>query len=141
MDFPKLQHHWNLTNRLFSVISRTLIAGGLTPLQTVAVGVFYSLSQMGKHAVEFHTKDTPILWEVLSICRGYIQHLSRRISFWMESTQILHWSLTETPTHAQIISTFWWELCWLWNNHSMGVGRLQCCITGTWVTHILGPQS
>ena len=30
--FPKLQHHWNLTIRLFSVISRTLIGRGLTPL-------------------------------------------------------------------------------------------------------------
>ena len=31
---PKLQHCWNLTIRLFSVISRTLVmGGGLTPLQ------------------------------------------------------------------------------------------------------------
>ena len=31
---PKLQHHWNLTIRLFSVISRTLIRGvSLTSLQ------------------------------------------------------------------------------------------------------------
>ena len=31
---PKLQHCWNLTIRLFSVISRTLVSGGgLTPLQ------------------------------------------------------------------------------------------------------------
>ena len=29
--FPKLQHYWNLTVRLFSVISRTLI-GGVLPL-------------------------------------------------------------------------------------------------------------
>ena len=31
--FPKLQHWWNFTIRLFSVISRTLVRGGLTPLQ------------------------------------------------------------------------------------------------------------
>ena len=32
--FPKLQHYWNLTIRLFSVISRTLVeGGGLTPLK------------------------------------------------------------------------------------------------------------
>ena len=31
--FPKLQDHWNLTIRLFSVISRTLIGGCLTSLQ------------------------------------------------------------------------------------------------------------
>ena len=30
---PKLQHYWNLTIRLFSVISRTLMGGDLTPLQ------------------------------------------------------------------------------------------------------------
>ena len=30
---PKLQHYWNLTIRLFSVICKTLIGGGLTPLQ------------------------------------------------------------------------------------------------------------
>ena len=29
----KLQHYWNLTIKLFSVISRTLVRGGLTPLQ------------------------------------------------------------------------------------------------------------
>ena len=30
---PKPQHHWNLTIRLLNVISRTLVGGGLTPLQ------------------------------------------------------------------------------------------------------------
>ena len=30
---PKLQHHRSLTIRFFSVISRTLVGGGLTPLQ------------------------------------------------------------------------------------------------------------
>ena len=34
MHFPKLYHHSNLTIRLFSVISRTLIVGGFTPLQS-----------------------------------------------------------------------------------------------------------
>ena len=44
---PKLQYHWNLTIRLFSVIHRTLI-GGVLPLCRGAVGVFYSPSQLGK---------------------------------------------------------------------------------------------
>ena len=39
--FPKLQHCWNLTIRLFSVISRTLVEGVL-PLCREAFGVFYS---------------------------------------------------------------------------------------------------
>ena len=41
--FPKLQHSWNLTIRLFSVISRTLVRGVL-PLCRGAVSVFYSPS-------------------------------------------------------------------------------------------------
>ena len=40
---PKPQHYWNLTIRLFSVISRKLIARGL-PLCRGAVSVFYSPS-------------------------------------------------------------------------------------------------
>ena len=30
---PKIRHYWNLTLRLFSVICRTLVGGGVTPLQ------------------------------------------------------------------------------------------------------------
>ena len=41
-----LQHYWNLTIRLFSVIARTLI-GGVLPLCREAVGVFYSPSRLG----------------------------------------------------------------------------------------------
>ena len=41
---PKLKHYWNVTIRLFNVISRTLIGGVLSPF---AVGVFYSPSQLG----------------------------------------------------------------------------------------------
>ena len=45
---PKLQHYWNLTIRLFSVISRILIGGrGVLPLCKEAVGVFYSPIQLG----------------------------------------------------------------------------------------------
>ena len=42
---PKLQHYWNLTNRLFSVISRRLVVrrGGCLPLCRGAVGIFFSL--------------------------------------------------------------------------------------------------
>ncbi len=43
---PKLQNYWNLTIRLFSVISRTLV-GGVLPLCREAVGVFYSPSRLG----------------------------------------------------------------------------------------------
>ena len=37
LHFPALQHHWSLTIRSFSVISKTLIGWGLTPLQISSV--------------------------------------------------------------------------------------------------------
>ena len=43
-----LQHYLNLTIRLFSVISKTLIVGGILPLCIEEVSVFYSTSQLGK---------------------------------------------------------------------------------------------
>ena len=54
---PKLQHHWNLTIRLFSVISRTLISE-LLPLSSGAVGVFYSPSRLSKRSWEIRKKET-----------------------------------------------------------------------------------
>ena len=47
---PKLQHYWNLNIRLLSVISRTLVEGGVLHLSREAVSVFYSPSPMGKLA-------------------------------------------------------------------------------------------
>ena len=45
---PKFQHHWNLTIRLFSVTSRTLVGGG-----GLTVSVFYSPSRLGKISLGF----------------------------------------------------------------------------------------
>ena len=43
--FPKLQHYWSLTIRLFSVIYKTLF-GGVLPPCSEAVNVFYSPSRL-----------------------------------------------------------------------------------------------
>ena len=43
LNSPKLQYHWNLIIRFFSVVSRTLV-GEVLSLCRVAVGVFYSPS-------------------------------------------------------------------------------------------------
>ena len=42
----KPQHQWNLTIRLFNVISRTRIRGGVLPFCRGAVSVFYSPSRL-----------------------------------------------------------------------------------------------
>ena len=44
---PKRQHCWDLTIRLFSVISRILIGGEVLPICRSAVSVFCSLSRLG----------------------------------------------------------------------------------------------
>ena len=44
--YLKLQYYWNLTIRLFNVVSRTLV-GGRLPLCRGLVGVFYSPSWVG----------------------------------------------------------------------------------------------
>ena len=47
---PKLQHYWNLSIRLFSVIIRTLV-GGVLPLCRNAVSVFYSPRRLGNQSL------------------------------------------------------------------------------------------
>ena len=44
---PKLQHYWNLTIRLFSVLSRTLV-GVVSPFCKEEVRVFSSVCRLGK---------------------------------------------------------------------------------------------
>ena len=56
---PKLQHYRNFTIRLFSVLSRTLVAEVL-PLCRWAVGVFYSSSQLGEHKAWSSSQDLVI---------------------------------------------------------------------------------
>ena len=47
-NFPKLQHYWNLTIRLFSVISKTLVGSGCLVLSFCRnpVSLFYSPGQL-----------------------------------------------------------------------------------------------
>ena len=60
---PKLQHCLNLTIRLFSVISRTLVRGGVLPLCRGAVSVFYSPSWLGNCVVVFSGRNVR-LWSL-----------------------------------------------------------------------------
>ena len=57
--FPKLQHYWSLSIRLFRVIIRTLV-GGVLPLCREAVCVFYSPSLMSPR------------WRSLPLCRNIV---------------------------------------------------------------------
>ena len=63
----KPQHYWNITIRLFSVISRTLV-GGVLPLCRCAVDVFYSPSRLGKEKLESYLSQSYI-----SNCMKYKQ--------------------------------------------------------------------
>ena len=45
--FPKHQHYWNLTIRLFCVLSQALVEWGVSTLCRGSVGVFYRPCQLG----------------------------------------------------------------------------------------------
>ncbi len=49
---PKPQHYWNLTIRLFGVIYRKLVGGGILLLCRDATGVFYSHSRLSNNDLE-----------------------------------------------------------------------------------------
>ena len=64
-NFPKLQHYWNLTIRLFRIISRTHVARGVLFLCREAVGVFYNPSRQGNLKNEIYVyvpSSKPIFW-------------------------------------------------------------------------------
>ena len=68
---PKLQQCWNLTIKLFSVIFRTLVGGGL-PLCREAVGVFYSPSRLGMTLTGYY-------WYIFIYIYIYIYHVTLRV--------------------------------------------------------------
>ena len=65
---PKLQNYWSLTIRLFSVISRALVARGcwVLPLWRDAFSVFYSPSRRGVVSHGFIFAHGPINYELFS---------------------------------------------------------------------------
>ena len=122
-----LQHYWNLTIRLFSVIFRTFVEGVL-PFCLGAVGVFYSPSRLGHitpdqskpgsnciegcltlpqtlvlescHQVKFSfILRTPLFWDGSHFSPGYT------IGVFYTSPTRLRWS---------IILYSYWLSCYLW---------------------------
>ena len=57
--FPIRQPYWNLTIKLFSVISSSFIGGVALPLYRGAVGIFYSPSQLGKGVLRYTSLQIP----------------------------------------------------------------------------------
>ena len=83
---PKLQHCWNLTIRLFSVISRTLVRGWVLPLCRGAVSVFYSPTWLGKLIrILLRTSFEIILWvrrnQPLDLHVSFLRLYTRRIMY------------------------------------------------------------
>ena len=60
---PKLHYDWNLTIRLFSVISRTIVEEGFLLFCRGAVGVFFSSSRLGRKT---------LVRRVLLLCRDAV---------------------------------------------------------------------
>ena len=51
-------HYWNLTIRLFRVIFRTLVVGGVLPLCRDAIGVFYSPAYLATFTMDYYYYKT-----------------------------------------------------------------------------------
>ena len=96
---PKLQHCWNLTIRLFIVISSPPV-GGVLPLNRDAVGVFYSPSWLGQLMEEEKHINTILfvqflrMWKLVKMNNG----LNVPINFFVlveksDSTRIFEKSL------------------------------------------------
>ena len=106
---PKLQHYWNLTIRLFRVISRTLFERVVLPLCREAVGVFYTPYPLGKH-----------VWN----SGGYNCFLSilRIIPWWRAFfTFYIQGSLVEGQ--VVVVAFFYWRV-----NSSFSLSVISCCV-------------
>ena len=72
---PKLQHYWNLTIRLFNDISRTLVGGGLTPLQRSTQCL------LQPHLTGQLANENQSYYEALTVCFLFLRRLRRKILF------------------------------------------------------------
>ena len=72
---PKLQHYWNFTIRLFSVISRTLVGGSYPSAEMQSM---YSAASADRAKKQFYLKQFSLalvhsfIWLIdRTLCRGY----------------------------------------------------------------------
>ena len=70
---PKLLHYWSLTIRLFSVISRTLVGGGLTPLQSIIINFHKSKDHWNIPYLEHYTTSKNFQNSDQMISENYIR--------------------------------------------------------------------
>ena len=85
-----LLHYWNLTIRLFSVISRILVVVGVLCIGREAVGVFYSPSRLGDFAELKIFDCAPVAKTFFKKWVCWVEtklHVIARLQFWrsMES--------------------------------------------------------
>ena len=89
---PKLQHYWNFSIRLFSVISETLVRWDLT-LCRDAVRVFYSPSRLGCRIVEKLSHQASLIVSTLffktDICICSIADIYNDINFFKHPVFII----------------------------------------------------
>ena len=107
----KLQQYRNLTIRLFSVISRTLIGGSLNPLQT-CIWCILQLQPTGQYT-ELNVKT--VLFQIIQFsistqftCQNYCHDQNWWLSYWVSALQsVVAVSISSDGDHG---IHCWWGL-------------------------------
>ena len=134
LHFSKLQHYWNLTIRLLSVISMTLVVGGVLPHCRNPVGVFYSLSQLDPKLIgrtrSYPSAKMKLVYSIApanwaNICKGLVP----KVKYYSHHDVIWHLLVSEFTRWVMLVgwlvgfcrlfnaeSIFIWIISFLSNN-------------------------
>ena len=111
---PRPQHYWDLTIRLFSVISRTLVVGeGVLPRCREAVGVFYSPSRLSKILFD-------LMWLLSQFCNFHrFQCLLGSIKWWIMFGLSILFSSFRNFSINRFSNFFMCLFCWYRNDNEI----------------------
>ena len=99
LHFPKLQHHWNLTIRLFSVLSRTLV-GGWSYTSAEKQSVYSTIVRLHKI-----TNVSRCYIKMISCSNVLIRHILQ-IKLYFKSYTIANiWMIEVTQSNDQVLLT------------------------------------
>ena len=132
MHSPKLQHYWSLTIILVSVVSRTLIGGGVLPLCREAVGVFYSPSVLGNVLliyIIFHLFTLLILVK----CQLWAN------KFWHRIQQNIQNGRRQENLHLKYLAG--WSIDVSWYINICGLINAKSCLYGLLAISLLATKS
>ena len=109
---PKLQHSWNLTIRLFSVISRTYVCGGLTALQRSSRCILQPqpTGQLKHWMCIYLYKDLCIVTRTKPEKKKLTQFWDKRCPFWLGRAKDILKVQVDQMISTQLLCRKWYSL-------------------------------